>query len=450
MSKIRKELDELKKKNAELEKEMASIRRGQSAGSSAVAESTLSHPSSSLRLGGEEVKVIIPAFNPSRGNGMAAEEWVNMVDNISHMYDWDDRSTLFYASLRLEEAASQWLAAQRGHITSWTQFKTSLVMDFPSSTDESDALVSLMTRRKRLDESYESYVYTMLALGRRGKFGIKSILRFIISGLGDRALMENVTMAKCASISELLELLKSLSKVRAQACSREKFDGSRSKGQERTGSFENNLRPFRDSRKYGRELPITCYKCKNIGHYARNCKLNYSSFNQPKSNANDFMQQTCFSCKQPGHFARNCRAAKRNPFTQLNGPPNKIRRLRHNQDDGGLTKNIKVGNFTVRAFLDLGADCSTLRSEDACKNNCRQESCNVTLNGFGGGTTSSMAKTHQMVTVGDVTMPIDIYIVDNNSQDVPMILGRNFLDSPRVRVIKEFGSLEVKNIEPPL
>ncbi|XP_055847894.1 uncharacterized protein LOC129913311 [Episyrphus balteatus] len=331
--------------------------------------------------------------------------------------------------------------AQRGQITNWTQFKTNLVIDFPSSTDSSDVLVSLMERKKKADESYESFVYAMLALGRRGNFSTKSIIQFIISGLGDPALIENVAMAKCASIGELLELLNSLSKIRAQVKSRDKFDGSakhKVSHQKTINGSRNNVWPPVQ----GHTRDVHCFKCKSLGHFARDCKKN---FNQPKSSS----QQVCFNCKELGHFARNCRATKRRPFAAIDGPPNKIRRLVNNQqNEGGLIKEIKVGDFKIKAFLDLGADCSTLKLVEANKYNVKRQHCHEVLNGFGGGTTSSTAKTHQTVTVGDVTMPIDIYIVEDNSQDVPMILGRNFLDSPRVRVVKEFGSLAIENVNP--
>jgi cellular nucleic acid-binding protein len=51
---------------------------------------------------------------------------------------------------------------------------------------------------------------------------------------------------------------------------------------------------------------ITCFKCKELGHYADQCPTRYHEVNMQDSTKRDHSMITCFKCKQKGHYSYNC------------------------------------------------------------------------------------------------------------------------------------------------
>jgi hypothetical protein len=51
---------------------------------------------------------------------------------------------------------------------------------------------------------------------------------------------------------------------------------------------------------------ITCFKCKELGHYADQCPKLHHEVNMHDSIKRDIQRVTCFKCKQKGHYSYNC------------------------------------------------------------------------------------------------------------------------------------------------
>ena len=50
---------------------------------------------------------------------------------------------------------------------------------------------------------------------------------------------------------------------------------------------------------------IECFKCRKIGHYARDCRTSYGG-NGNKSTT----KFSCYNCGKPNHYARDCRSKR--------------------------------------------------------------------------------------------------------------------------------------------
>jgi hypothetical protein len=51
---------------------------------------------------------------------------------------------------------------------------------------------------------------------------------------------------------------------------------------------------------------VMCTKCKELGHYKRNCPTRYHGVNMQDSTKRDLSMITCFKCKQKGHYSDRC------------------------------------------------------------------------------------------------------------------------------------------------
>lgn len=107
-----------------------------------------------------------------------------------------------------------------------------------------------------------------------------------------------------------------------------------------------------------------------------------------------------------------------------------------------LIRTVKVNNVYLEAFIDLASKYTTLQSSVFKKNSWKLQHTDVVL----GGMTKVLGMTCQEVTIDQVKMLIEIMIVDD-SQGLPMVLGRNFLQNPNVSVVTRFGSIQVNFVE---
>ncbi|KAK9712740.1 hypothetical protein QE152_g24733 [Popillia japonica] len=131
---------------------------------------------------------VIPEFNPGTATSLTATRWVRKVEAIAEIFKWDDKTLLFNAITKLGGAAKLWFDGIREQITNWMSFRSRIILDFPSVYDDADIHYELSKRRKRNDETYEQYVYHMKAVASKGDLNDRSVLKYIIGGIGDREL----------------------------------------------------------------------------------------------------------------------------------------------------------------------------------------------------------------------------------------------------------------------
>jgi hypothetical protein len=51
---------------------------------------------------------------------------------------------------------------------------------------------------------------------------------------------------------------------------------------------------------------ITCFHCRELGHYASQCPEKGQAINPPGSIKKDLSHITCFKCKKQGHYSITC------------------------------------------------------------------------------------------------------------------------------------------------
>lgn len=106
-------------------------------------------------------------------------------------------------------------------------------------------------------------------------------------------------------------------------------------------------------------------------------------------------------------------------------------------DECGLLKDVDIEGHHVVAFVDLGSDCTTIKQSKVQDLGLKMDYCNAKLQGFGTSCNNSIGKITKNVTLGDVSLKIDILVVDDRLQQYEMILGRNYLDSEKVCLIRK-------------
>ncbi|XP_044728686.1 uncharacterized protein LOC123292188 [Chrysoperla carnea] len=80
----------------------------------------------------------IPNFDPQSTTGLTPKQWIDVVENVSKMFKWNDTFTILQASSKLKEAAKYWFDTVRTTINSWKDFKKEFIASFPTVIAETD------------------------------------------------------------------------------------------------------------------------------------------------------------------------------------------------------------------------------------------------------------------------------------------------------------------------
>lgn len=214
---------------------------------------------------------------------MTAAQWSKKVEDIAHVYEWDDKTLLFYVVSKLKGAARHWYDSVAEVVASWEEFKLRLCNSFPAEVDQLEVHRRLTQRTKKSTESYENYVYEMAAIAQAGHIETRSLIKYILSEFNERDLAKSLAVCNFANIQELLLRIRdyeSLTQMQAKPRST-KFNEE----------FANKCEMTRTND--SKSTQVRCYTCGNLGHTTRAWP------NREKG-------PKCFHCNKFGHKATEC------------------------------------------------------------------------------------------------------------------------------------------------
>lgn len=412
---------------------------------------------STFRMGGSEINAMIPEFDPSKGD-VFLSDWIRNIENFKDVYGWDDRMLMFYGVLRLGGAAKLWYQSKKEHVKSWTALKDELRKSFPENKDDSTIIMQIMARRKKNDECVESYIYSVASLAAKINWPEETTLKYIISGLNDQNLKNVLVASNCNSINELLIKIKNYEEISQQNTHRAELVADTSRMLEMAGPSgvhrENTIRKRAYSNQQshnfirwhrGKEAmkrnrddearnlqPVDkrprwirtgttprCFRCNGEGHFATSCPREVKS-------------RICYKCKKTGHIARDCQNV--GYISNVNSLENEYH------------KNIRILDREIVSYLDLGSECSTIRDDIVRDLNLKICPSNKILRGFGGSEVKALGTIKEIIQLDTITRQIELAVVPNYSQMVPIIIGRNLLDRPDVKIIKTWGKFELVEV----
>ncbi|XP_055622325.1 uncharacterized protein LOC129765904 [Toxorhynchites rutilus septentrionalis] len=350
-----------------------------------------------------DVKDIVVVFDPDVPTTPTAEQWIETIDKAAALYKADDDWKLQCGIINLQGAAKLWFSGV--DVKTWQEFKTNLVRDFPTSVDMVSIHQAMMGRKKLPSESLETYFYSQVAMGKKGKLPDEAIIKYIVSGLEGRY----GTIAQVECLPDLLKQLKWLVELKDLKVAESNPRATSSRSPRSTGA-----------------ISMKCYRCGTMGYVAATCN--------EKSNTK--MQNVeCFRCNHKGHIAKNC-----SKFIQKEN----VRVMQEVSQQSNFVKEVRVGDCKLEALYDCGSAATTIKqSYRRALGNI--ERCDMMLVGFGGNKVSVTEKSNEVITVDGLNLESTVYVV-NYVQANAVIIGRDIIDREDIRFIKERGSARIEMI----
>lgn len=256
------------------------------------------------RLGMEEVAGLIPEFRPGSHACLTAIQWIDVVEGMRKVHHWSDQRTMLYASLRLKDAGKFWYQSRQKQLMTWAEFKMELIVSFPSAIDESAIHIKLMSRKRKSTEAIETYFYEVVSLAKRANLNECTTIKYLISGLDDRNLMNVLTASNCQTSIDVLYRVKSYEGIAEQERNRAGFrdrqglsihnqrsipyqskrSGFNSLGQNQIDSNQQQTGNEPESSRFDGK----CYQCGKYGHRAITCRVLTQNWNKPVMEGKEF------------------------------------------------------------------------------------------------------------------------------------------------------------------
>ncbi|CAD7000810.1 unnamed protein product [Ceratitis capitata] len=257
------------------------------------------------------------------------EEWLEVFESNALAVQWDQLQMFIYGKQLLKGAAHLFVRSQRS-ISSWSSLKQSLKSEFGTIMPSVEVHRLLRNRRKRSNEDYREYLYTLMEIGKSINLDDKSLIEYFVEGIPDsRSNKSNLYQAR--SVEELKNQILIYEKVRS---GRQPVSNPVRIGEVTNKDNVDNRSPKR------------CYKCGTIGHLAPNC---------PR------LKSVCYGCGQSGHRVAQC--PKNSVQVKQERPNMNTLGARQQAKSMGcvIFKDLSHNYFTFSALLDTGCDLCLMR-----------------------------------------------------------------------------------------
>lgn len=255
---------------------------------------------------------ILPEFNPEIKQ-LSAKEWLEKVDLCGEMYDWDERTKLYLAILKLRGNAKLWHDGLQNSLLTWGVFSLALIKQFPGEESFGKLIEDAVLFKSTTDTDLQTYCFTKMGKINKLKIDITEdkIVDWIAHGIHDDSIKTIVLAARCKTVSELNNRLSIFTNSKK---SKESKDEKENKGSKRVYQLDKGDKE-KKLLKSGE-----CFKCGEKGHIKRNCpkanmevpvsKIKTESNkveDKTKNRSNeDSRREQCTFCGKKGHVVEKC------------------------------------------------------------------------------------------------------------------------------------------------
>ena len=230
-----------------------------------------------------DAKNAIPNFDPSDSH-QSVEIWLQKIEDLKSLYGWNDVTVSTFMTARLQGLARKWYDGLPSVALKWHEWKEKLTLAFADRIELPDRLTKMLARTKSYDEDMAQYYFDKLALVSACGLKGKEAVQCIIHGIKDYSIQAAVRVTNLQSAEELRAFLAKYDSGPKEGFNHRRNNNFRhhrqkpydrrnqAKGNDKASESSTSNRDGNDKQRLKREE--RCYKCKEKGHFARDCDSN--------------------------------------------------------------------------------------------------------------------------------------------------------------------------------
>lgn len=363
----------------------------------------------------------IPEFDPENEH-LPAEKWLDKIEQLKVINDWDDVTTIYHMQSRLSGMAKSWYHNLTSYKHTWEEWKTLIGKTFPVHTDYAVMIKKMIKRTKLPTETMTTYYFQKMELLRTCQITGKNAVSCLIDGISNATIQNSARASRYESPEILYE--EYLSTIRDEKPVDDTLSSSVRKVTTEKSRARVDLRePLNLKRKLsdGRSAfsNVRCFNCKQRGHVHSKCP-------QPR--------MECKRCHMLGHEASTC---PRNVSNMNSKPEGKtfLCITKNRNTNACYFIDCVINGEPLRGYVDSGCNAVTIRESDAVRLNLERTLTNVRLRGFGGGSVQVTSSVSIELEVDLATAKVKALVVPDNVQQVSVIVGQPFINNENVVVV---------------
>lgn len=362
--------------------------------------------------------------------GKPAMDWLSSLESAAVLHNWPQEYTLETAKIHMVSTARKWFTERASQIKTFEDFKASFKKTFDFKMGKDEMWEKMKKRIQGKTESIYSYFQDKVTLCKSLGFDFDEIKEQVIVGLQNKSIIPGLLAKDTRDTDQLLHEIVRFEKINNKA----NFY-THNKSQSRNFWNKNKISSGEsDNVKVTTE--ITCMEADHDNLTRGNQEIDKKS------------RMICFKCKERGHFKKNCpQNTNQLPTTAkvLNGESASHSHTQSlvcskNSEVDSIQKFIrpvKINHFLdITGFVDPGSAVCTIKESVIRANNLPYESTDQDLFGFGGQSIKSKEITKFIVTLDEVEEEVEALIVPDSSQPMDLVIGRTFTELPWVAYVK--------------
>lgn len=251
--------------------------------------------------------------------------------------------------MRLKGKASEWFHSKEHIKLTFDELLEELKRMFQFRQSKVTLRKKFQERTWNKSESIHEYVHDKIILGNKILIPDDEILEYVIEGIPDIHLRDQVRIQSFHNIDALLQAFEKIS-LNDRVSSSSSKQGKSHVNPKTTENHQKSVGGYhgRDSQK----LPKRCFNCGEHSHLAAECLSKQEGVK-------------CFKCAERGHIASKCPkkgdTANKSDFIKSETAKSEVVKSGCTQSSNHNNgKEIKLGSTKLYALLDTGSDISLL------------------------------------------------------------------------------------------
>lgn len=360
---------------------------------------------------------LISDFDPNHSN---VNDWLHKINDLAHMYRWDELTIVYLALGKLKGTARVWYDGLRSTRYTWKQWQEMLIKTFPSKINFGKLFYEAATYEAMPGQDLSVYSFTKQS--KINKLGIdlsdEQIVDCVIEGIKDKQIQLAVRAANCKTFVELADYVRHFPSTS-------------------TVSTKIKVKPNINVQNYYKQNQsrrVQCFRCKEFGHKKTDCIKRVT-----ETNIN------CSFCHKNGHTEQTCFTKQRKQLTSQ-----KNIKLVGSIKDNKYCKRATINKHVILCLIDMGSECTLMRESSANKINLKMTKLRkkIELKGFNGGCVYPEYECEYDITIDGVTVKTLILVVKDTDLTVDLLIGHTFTENSNVVIVKKENNLLISYLRP--